>query len=244
MRNEAMEWILWGIAFVILILIGYWQLVIAEGAHLGPRVVTLLYDWTAHRYDRVKSFDEAEEARFLGHPLAAALSDWDEPWVLDVATGTGRLPQALLHQPEFAGQVFGLDLSAKMLRVADQHLKSHQSQASLLLASATQLPFANQQFEAVTCLEALEFFADARQTLQEMVRVLQPGGWLLITNRVGWEARLMPGHTWTRAQLVSILRGLPLTDISVRPWQSYYDLAWARKRDLEMGNKKMWGAIL
>jgi hypothetical protein len=66
-----------------------------------------------------------------------------------------------------------------------------------------------------------------------MVRVLRPGGWLLITNRVGWEARLIPGHTWTRAQLVSTLRRLPLTDISVRPWQSYYDLAWARKRDMK-----------
>jgi hypothetical protein len=64
-----------------------------------------------------------------------------------------------------------------------------------------------------------------------MLRVLRPGGWLLMSNRVGWEARLMPGHTWSRAELISILRGLPLADISVRPWQTYYDLVWARKRE-------------
>jgi ubiquinone/menaquinone biosynthesis C-methylase UbiE len=228
-----MEWILLVIAFLALILVAYWQLVIAEGAHLGPRMVALLYNWTAHRYDRMKDFDEAEESRFLGHPLAAALSDQDQPWVLDIATGTGRLPLTLLRQPDFDGLVVGLDLSAKMLRIAQRHLASHQTRAGQLLAAASPLPFADDQFEAVSCLEALEFFPDATQALHEMVRVLRPGGWLLITNRVGWEARLIPGHTWTRSQLVSTLRRHPLTDISVRPWQSYYDLAWARKRDIK-----------
>jgi len=225
-----MGWILLVVAFGIVVLIAYWQLVIAEGAYLGPQVVSLLYDWTASRYDRLKGFDEAEETYFLGRPLAMALASHDQPWVLDVATGTGRLPQTLLHQPSFYGQVFGLDLSAKMLHVARQHLTSHAGRAGLLLASATPLPFADQRFEVVTCLEALEFFSDAGAALDEMVRVLQPGGWLLITNRVGWEARLMPGHTWSRAQLIETLQGLPLTDISVRSWQTYYDLVWARKR--------------
>lgn len=227
-----MGWITLIFAAVILILIGYWQLVIAEGVYLGPRVVRLLYDWTAPRYDRLKDFDPAEEAYFLGQPLVSALDNYERPCVLDVATGTGRLPQTLLRQPSFDGQVIGLDLSAKMLRVAKQHLILHTRRVGLLVASAAPLPMADDQFEAVTCLEALEFFADGQVALDEMVRVLRPGGWLLITNRVGWEAHLMPGHTWSRAQLIEILRGLPLTDISVRPWQTYYDLVWARKRNV------------
>jgi hypothetical protein len=40
----------------------------------------------------------------------------------------------------------------------------------------------------------------------------------------------MPGHTWTRAELAALLRARPLADISIRPWQTYYDLIWARKR--------------
>ena len=226
-----MEWVLLAIGVAVLALVGYWQLVVAEGAYLGSRVVVVLYDWTAHRYDRLKGFDEAEEDWFLGRPLATALSRGGRAYVLDVATGTGRLPRTLLRQPGFNGQVFGLDLSAKMLHVAGQHLALHQTRAELLLATAVPLPFADGQFEAVTCLEALEFFSDATAALQEMARVLRPGGWLLITNRVGWEARLMPGRTWSRAQLVSILRELPLSDISVRPWQTYYDLVWARRRE-------------
>jgi SAM-dependent methyltransferase len=226
-----MEWALLVTAFAMLVLIGYWQLVIAEGTYLGTRVVTLLYDLAAHRYDRLKSFDAADESCFLGRPLAQALRGWHQPRILDVATGTGRLPRTLLCQPDFDGGVWGLDLSAKMLRVARQNLAPHPERVQLLLACATPLPFADEQFEAVTCLEALEFFANATAALDEMLRVLRPGGWLLITNRVGWEAHMMPGRTWSRAELISILRGRPLTDISVRPWQTYYDLVWARKRD-------------
>lgn len=228
-----MGWILLiFVLFILLALLIYWQLVLAEGAYLGPRLVTLLYDWTAHRYEQLKRFDETDEDWTLGRPLAIALSNWDRPDVLDLATGTGRLPRTLFRQPGFRGQVVGVDLSAKMLRIAALYVGSHQALAGLLRAAATPLPFADEQFEAVTCLEALEFFPSAETALEEMIRVLRPGGWLLITNRVGWEARLMPGHTWSRAQLVSILRQLPLTDISVRPWQTYYDLVWARKRNL------------
>jgi ubiquinone/menaquinone biosynthesis C-methylase UbiE len=227
-----MGWIFLVVATVILILIGYWQLVIVEGVYLGPRVVRLLYDWTARRYDNLKDFSEAEDAYFLGRPLATALSNHNRPCVLDVATGTGRLPQTLLRQPDFDGQVFGLDLSAKMLRVAEGHLETQAERAGLLVASAAPLPFSDDRFEAVTCLEALEFFPSGQVALEELVRVLRPGGWLLITNRTGWEARLMPGHTWSRAQVIEILRSLPLIDISVRPWQTYYDLVWARKRAL------------
>ena len=160
------------------------------------------------------------------------MANHDQPCVLDVATGTGRLPQTLLRQPDFNGKVFGLDLSAKMLQVAGRHLVLHPDRVGLLVASAAPLPLADDQFEVVTCLEALEFFADGQAALNDMVRVLRPGGWLLVTNRTGWEARLMPGHTWSRAQLIEVLRGLPLTDISVRPWQTYYDLVWARKRNV------------
>ncbi len=225
-----MAWLLLIPALLLLGLIVYWQLVIAEGVYLGPRIVRLLYDWTAHRYDRLKGFEQVDEDYFLGRPLAAALKNRHQPFVLDVATGTGRLPRTLLRQPGFQGRVIGLDVSGRMLDVAGRHLTAFPGRVGLLLASAPPLPFADNRFEAVTCLEALEFFADAAGALREMVRVLRPGGWLLITNRVGWEARLMPGHTWSRAEFIALLRQVSLTDISVRPWQVYYDLVWARKR--------------
>jgi ubiquinone/menaquinone biosynthesis C-methylase UbiE len=226
-----MGWILLILALIVVGLVVYWQLVIAEGAYLGRRVVTLLYDWSASGYNQLKGFDVEDEDDFLGRPLAQVLTPGDRAPILDVATGTGRLPLTLLRQPGFAGSVLGLDLSTRMLRIAARQLVACRGQATLLQAAAAPLPFADERFQVVTCLEALEFFDDAPAALDEMVRVLRPGGWLLFTNRIGWEARLMPGRTWSRRQLIARLRELPLTDISVRPWQTIYDLVWARKRD-------------
>jgi hypothetical protein len=62
-----------------------------------------------------------------------------------------------------------------------------------------------------------------------MVRVLRPGGTLLVTNRIGWQATMIFGHTTPRASLMKRLAGLGLTDVRIEPWQVEYDLAWAVK---------------
>jgi ubiquinone/menaquinone biosynthesis C-methylase UbiE len=68
-----------------------------------------------------------------------------------------------------------------------------------------------------------------RAALAECVRVLRPGGVLLVTNRIGRDARLMPGKTFSRPAFQQLLEALPLTEVEVHPWQVEYDLAWARK---------------
>ena len=207
----------------------YWQLIIAEGTYLGPRVVVLLYDWSAHIYERIKQFDVGSEQWFLGIPLTGALSMIPAPLVLDVATGTGRLPRALMRQPGFEGQVIGLDLSRRMLRYAVRWTAQFSDQLTYIWQDARQLPFDDDTFDAVTCLEALEFTPRPREVLAELVRVLRPGGVLLVTNRIGRDARFLPGRAFPRQAFGNVLRSFPLEDIRVRPWQTHYDLAWAIK---------------
>ncbi len=207
----------------------YWELVIAEGAHLGPRVVVGLYDLIAHRYERIKNFDPEVEADLLGWPVSAALARLEAPRVLDVASGTGRLARALLPQIAFDGTVINLDLSARMLRYGRPQCAAWPGRTAWLRAPAQQLPFAGEAFEVVACLEALEFLPNARAALAECVRVLQPGGLLLVTNRIGRDARLMPGKTFTRPAFERLLAEFPLVETTVRPWQVEYDLAWAWK---------------
>ena len=48
-----------GLSLLVLGVLAYWQLVIAEGTYLGPRIVTLLYDWAAPAYERIKRFSNA-----------------------------------------------------------------------------------------------------------------------------------------------------------------------------------------
>jgi len=216
------------IAVVAVIALLYWLLVITEGTYLGPRIVTLLYDWTAPRYDRIKDLQFVYEMQRLGIPLAEALRAKPMPRVLDVATGTGRLPIALLSQPDFVGQVVGLDRSGPMLARAQEATNGH-DRLALLRADASALPFAGPSFDAVTCLEALEFMWDPAAVIREMGRVLRPGGVLLVSNRVGLDARLLPARLCGRGRMERFLRQAGFGAIETDRWQVHYDLIWALK---------------
>ncbi len=230
-----MGWFLLPIGLLLLLALAYWQLVIAEGTYLGPRVVALLYDWAAAAYERIKQFDPAYEQWFLGLPLAQALDAIPAPLVLDVGTGTGRLPRALLFQPRFRGRVVGVDLSRRMLTEAVRLLRPHAGRVTLIWQDARSLPFLDDTFDAVACLEVLEFTPDPRGVLQEMVRVLRPGGVLLVSNRVGPDAPLLPGRAFPRPAFEKLLKSLGLEAVQVQPWQVDYDLAWAVKAGVPQG---------
>jgi ubiquinone/menaquinone biosynthesis C-methylase UbiE len=206
----------------------YWQFIIAEGTYLGPRVVAWTYDLVASRYDAIKRFESRDESWFVAAPLLRELVGLERPLVLDVATGTGRLPLALLRE-RFRGQIIGLDLSQRMLRQAWRKLRPYNDQVTLLWQDASRLPFADGIFDAVACLESLEFMPHPLGVLSEMVRVLAPGGVLLLTNRVGREARFLPGRAIPRSSFEEVFTAHPLSYHQVRPWQVNYDLAIARK---------------
>lgn len=219
--------------FVALAVLLHWQLNLAEGVYLGRRAVVWLYDRFAPRYDAVKQFNERDEAWFLGGPLAQVLRGVTTSLVLDVATGTARLPIALFRQPAFSGRVVALDLSRQMLHQAAIKTTSYRDRLTLLWQDATWLPFPDDSFDAVTCLEALEFLPDARATLAEMTRVLRPGGILLVSNRIGPGVRWMSGRTMSSPGLAELLESLSVEDVRIAIWQVDYDIIWARKRWME-----------
>jgi SAM-dependent methyltransferase len=224
-----MIWLAIALSLILVTLILYWLLITTEGAYLGPRVVAWLYDLSARRYDAIKQFSPGDDDYFLALPLLRALSDVRAPLVLDVATGTGRLPLAILRWPDFRGQVIGLDRSRRMLNLAQRKARHHGPRLRLIQQDVASLPFVDGAFDAVTCLEALEFLSNPPAALCEMARVLRPGGVLLVTNRINWEARLMPGKAFSGPALRALLESLGLTRIEIRRWQVCYDLVWARK---------------
>lgn len=229
--GAAVNWlgiVLVAASLVVLVALAYWQLIIAEGTYLGARMVAWTYDLVASRYDAIKRFEPRNESWFVAGPLLRELVGLERPLILDVATGTGRLPLALLRE-RFRGQIVGLDLSRGMLRQARRKLAAYSDQVSLLWQDASYLPFSDGTFDAVTCLESLEFMPRPREALSEMVRVLAPGGVLLLTNRVGHEARLLPGRAIPRPEFEQVLAGQPLSEFQVRRWQANYDQAFARK---------------
>jgi len=220
--------------FMAVIVIGliaaliWWLIFASEGVYLGPRVVRLLYDLYATRYDNIKQNDPEQDYAYLAHPLMMQLESTD-PLVLDVATGTGRLPLALCRHSLFEGYVIGIDASEGMLKVAKQQILAGgcDDMVTLLHRSAERLPFADGAFDVVTCLEALEFMPDPSAQLSEICRVLRPGGVLLITQRV--QTRLYPGRVWDRAIFKANLESSGIEQIAFVDWQYDYTLVWGRK---------------
>lgn len=218
------------VGLVVLSVFLYWAFIITEGAYLGARVVAWTYDLTAKKYDRIKRFRLEDDVWLIAGPLLYKLNDVREPLVLDIATGTGRLPLALFSRPLFDGHVIGLDYSRKMLKQADAKLAAHAGRYTLVWHNAQHLPFPDETFDAVCCLEALEFMTDAKGMLAEMSRVLRPGGTFLVTNRINWEGKLMPGKAFPRDVFRAMLRDVDLERIEFRIWQVYYDLIFGRKK--------------
>jgi ubiquinone/menaquinone biosynthesis C-methylase UbiE len=217
--------------FLLLAAFLYWQLILAEGAYLGRRVVAWLYDLAATRYNAIKQYTAEDDARFLGLPLALSLQGELDPIVLDVATGTSRLPLALCQQPIFHGRIIALDNARRMLQEAARYVAEHRARVTWVWQHAVPLPFDDGTFEAVTCLEALEFMPDTRAALAECTRVLKPGGLLLVSNRIATGARLMPGKTYPKAQFESLLMELGQSAVTTQVWQFDYDLVWSIKPD-------------
>jgi SAM-dependent methyltransferase len=121
----------------------YWAIWIAEGLYFGKEAVRRLYDLGAKSYDGVKEYDDLHEATFLGNPFFSRLEEdfGVTSLTLDVATGTGRLPLALLKIPFYEGTVIGVDYSREMLREAARKCAEYNGRVTFIHHPAVPLPF-------------------------------------------------------------------------------------------------------
>jgi ubiquinone/menaquinone biosynthesis C-methylase UbiE len=98
--------------------------------------------------------------------------------VLELGSGTGYLQRALRRAGVWS---VGLDASPQMLRLARHKVERAGSRALLLRAYAQQLPFPNSSFSDVVATFPAEYILDPA-TLEEVWRVLQPGGQVVLIN--------------------------------------------------------------
>jgi ubiquinone/menaquinone biosynthesis C-methylase UbiE len=101
--------------------------------------------------------------------------------VLDVGCGTGALLQALADKyPE--SELAGIDPVPEMLAVGRRRLPR---EIKLYGGWAEELPFEDQSFDVVVSCSMFHFIRQPRIALEEMRRILQPGGQLVITDWCG-----------------------------------------------------------
>jgi ubiquinone/menaquinone biosynthesis C-methylase UbiE len=136
------------------------------------------------RVDLFESFTPDELAR-----LRDCLRAWDlRPGlrVLEPGCGSGRLTALLADAIGINGEVWALDVSEEMIRRA--RARGLPAQARFLRASASAVPAETGYFDRVVCCCVFPHFLDPSPILAEMIRVLKPGGRLIVQHLEGREA--------------------------------------------------------
>ena len=138
--------------------------------------------------------------------------------LLDVGCGTGGL---LAKVDGWRAQ--GIDVSLHAIR----HCRERGLQA-VQVASAQDLPFADESFDVVTCLDVL-YHEDVEEdrALSEMVRVLRPGGWLVFNVpafdvlRGGHDASVCGARRYTVSHMRRLLGGHNLEPKMLHYWNAW-----------------------
>jgi ubiquinone/menaquinone biosynthesis C-methylase UbiE len=102
--------------------------------------------------------------------------------VLDVACGPGNTTRRLLATLGPNGRVTGLDAAETMLERA--RADTSDPRADYVLGDAARMPFDDATFDAATCLGALYLVEDAEAVMDELVRVVRPGGTVCVLTSV------------------------------------------------------------
>ena len=92
-------------------------------------------------------------------------------WLLDGGGGTGRVSSQL---NDLVANIVVSDLSLRMLK------KAREKAISPVRAHIEHLPFPDQSFDRVLVVDALHHFCDQREAIEDLLRVLKPGGRLVI----------------------------------------------------------------
>ena len=98
----------------------------------------------------------------------------DTERILEVACGTGRLTKHLVKILNANCQLVATDINEEMLAIAKQKITD--KRLAYQTADAHTLNFPSNTFNLVICQFGLMFFQDKQKALQEIIRVLKPGG--------------------------------------------------------------------
>jgi demethylmenaquinone methyltransferase / 2-methoxy-6-polyprenyl-1,4-benzoquinol methylase len=138
-----------------------------------PEEVQAMFDDVAPRYDVVNDILSMGQTRRWRRIVVDAVGAKPGQSVLDLAAGTGTSSEPYAN----AGvHVVACDFSQGMLRVG----KRRRPDIDFVAGDATNLPFADESFDASTISFGLRNVSDPQKALAEMYRVTKPGGRLVI----------------------------------------------------------------
>ena len=144
------------------------------------------------------SHDVLRRRRLVRDALCARLGER----ILDIGCGPGFYVAELLDEVGPAGSVVGLDQSPEMLAIAARRCHAH-GNVTFREAEATSLQVDDASFDAVLCVQVLEYVPRVARALSEMHRALRPGGRLVLWD-IDWTT--LSWHSSDPARMGRVLR--------------------------------------
>lgn len=135
-----------------------------------------MFDEVSPRYDLTNDLLSLGSSRLWRISTTRAIGARKGMRVLDVAAGTGTSSAAIAAQ---GASVVAADFSEGMLQVGRQRQADNEL-IEFVHADATKLPFADNEFDAVTISFGLRNVNEPKKALAEMLRVTKPGGRIVI----------------------------------------------------------------
>jgi ubiquinone/menaquinone biosynthesis C-methylase UbiE len=126
--------------------------------------------------------------------------------VLDVGCGTGANAIALVEYMEGNCTVDGLDSSEAMLAIGRKNLQNfpHAEKITLHSGDAHRLPFADRSFDCAMVIQVLEYSKEPARLLQEIQRVLRPGGKVLVAD-TDWDTIVWNSNQKEKTRRIVVL---------------------------------------
>jgi len=158
-----------------------------------------IFTGIARSYDRVATVLSLGQDPRWRAALVDAIDARPDDRVLDVATGTGMVAEALRRR--YGCHVVGLDQSADMLAIARTRDDVYDT---VVEGRAERLPFPDASFDHVTFTYLLRYVDDPAAVMRELARVVKPGGHIASLEFA------LPGGLWRPLWWLYTRVGLPI----------------------------------
>ena len=139
----------------------------------APTEVAAMFDTVAESYDKTNDLLSFGQDRIWRKKVLKEVNPVSGQTILDLAAGTGS-SSIVFKKPGV--RVIASDFSKGMLEVG----KKRHPELEFVFADATKLPFENNSVDAVTISFGLRNVQEPKVALNEMLRVLKPGGKVVI----------------------------------------------------------------
>ena len=221
-------------------------------ASLEARLSTAIEPWLAHMRWRAdfevwrekRIWQERHQEANLRDIRAALGGHFSGKAMLDLGAGMGGLSVTAMREFGPKGlQLYAIDYNPDYCRITRLRAERYGLALPITVAAGEHLPFPNNAFDLVACLDVLEHVASAEMVLAEIHRVLKPGGVALATvpNRrafrdphyhlplINWLPR--PLAAWTIRRMGRSKSGGPLqdrqehADLNTYTWGEFVRLA-------------------